>query len=644
MKKLLLLLLLLSQFTFSQSWIARPNLSSTSRTAVGSFAIGSKGYFIGGETSASGNLVDNWEYDTSTNTWSQKANYPGTGTQKGVAFSINGIGYYGLGTAGGILYSYNSSSNTWTQKATCSLASVSFWSTTYFVIGTKAYFLDQNNKFFSYDSGTDTWTNLTAFTGTATTRATGAGFSINGKGYICSGINSSAAGNTFLSDLWEYNPTTSTWTQKASLPTGGRYASFGFSFNNKGYIIGGEKISAAMTNEFLEYNPVTDTWTALTNYIGGAKNYLSGFVANNSVYIGFGSPGFGVSLNEYGYFNQSSSFCTSLSGSLQNGLVGFWPFCGNANDGSGNGNNGTVNGATLTADRFGNSNSSYNLVSQNSNYLEISNSPLLNPISSITLSSWVKLNSYIDNQVFVSKGNTNQSLPYASYTLKMGDNTSINSKAQFQLSINGIRQVLMTNSTIPLSNWIYITGTYDGNVMKIFVNGVLDNSFTIGGSISSFNTNLNFGRWAPGIPNNPQYLNGFIDDIGIWNRALTQQEITSLYNQNQCINTITVTDTLIINVGQLSYTAPITYANNITIYPNPANTLVNISFVNISDLSGGTIKIINSLGQQVATTPITLSGTSTIMQLNTWGGTGMYFVQIINAQGQIVDIKKIILQ
>ena len=43
-----------------------------------------------------------------------------------------------------------------------------------------------------------------------------------------------------------------------------------------------------------------------------------------------------------------------------NGLVGWWPFNGNDNDISGNGNNGNVNGATLTTDRFGNVNSSYN--------------------------------------------------------------------------------------------------------------------------------------------------------------------------------------------------------------------------------------------------------------------------------------------
>ena len=45
-----------------------------------------------------------------------------------------------------------------------------------------------------------------------------------------------------------------------------------------------------------------------------------------------------------------------------NGLVGYWPFNGNANDESGNGNNGTVNGATLAADRFGNGNKAYDFV------------------------------------------------------------------------------------------------------------------------------------------------------------------------------------------------------------------------------------------------------------------------------------------
>ena len=55
-----------------------------------------------------------------------------------------------------------------------------------------------------------------------------------------------------------------------------------------------------------------------------------------------------------------------------NGLVGWWPFNGNANDESGNGNNGTVNGATLTSDRFGNVNMAYDFTQGNS--INIANS------------------------------------------------------------------------------------------------------------------------------------------------------------------------------------------------------------------------------------------------------------------------------
>jgi hypothetical protein len=84
--------------------------------------------------------------------------------------------------------------------------------------------------------------------------------------------------------------------------------------------------------------------------------------------------------------------------------------------------------------------------------------------------------------------------------------------------------------------------------------------------------------------------------------------------------------------------------SHITIYPNPASAQINFNFNNITNLNGGKIKFINSLGQEVFTTPITLSGTQTSMQLNTWGGTGMYFVQIINPQGQVMDVKKIIIQ
>jgi hypothetical protein len=338
-----------------------------------------------------------------------------------------------------------------------------------------------------------------------------------------------------------------------------------------------------------------------------------------------------------------SDTCNAVSGSLVNGLVAYYPFCGNSNDQSGNGLNGVVNGATLTTDRFGNSNSAYNFNGVN-NLIKVNHSSSFNSFP-MSISLWCK-------------GNSQYGALISKYTSCSSDNGwqlhSMEGKAS-TYSYNFLGGAYLncdgdSNTIISDNNWYNIVSTYDLSGVKIYVNNVLVLTKPyIGNGTMSAPTNIQdvyIGTEINSIncSSYNTYYQGIIDDIGIWNRVLTQQEITQLYNQNQCVNNITVTDTLIINVGQLSYTNPVTYANNITIYPNPANTQVNISFNNITDLTGGHINIVNSLGQQVATIPITLSGTNTTMPLNTWGGTGLYFVQILNSQGIVVDVKKIILQ
>jgi hypothetical protein len=331
-----------------------------------------------------------------------------------------------------------------------------------------------------------------------------------------------------------------------------------------------------------------------------------------------------------------SDTCNAVSGSLTNGLVGYWPFCGNANDGTLNGNNGTVNGATLTTDRFGNANSAYNFVKANNNYITMNNTVGNFGTSDFSISAWYSstdnISSHIINKRFSqSWGN------YWELTKFMFGINDTNNNSNYNFIIN--------NQAQSLNTWYNIIVTRNGTSIKYYINGLLYQTITTTVINNISNTsNLVIGAVITPLSGVLQSHDGKIDDIGIWNRALTQQEITQLYNQNQCINNITVTDTLIINVGQLSYTAPVTFANNITIFPNPASTQININFNSITDLTGGTIKIINSLGQQVATTPITATGTNSTMSLNTWGGAGLYFVQILNTQGQIVDIKKIILQ
>ena len=92
------------------------------------------------------------------------------------------------------------------------------------------------------------------------------------------------------------------------------------------------------------------------------------------------------------------------------GLVGYWPFNGNANDDSLNGNNGTVNGASLTTDRFGNTNSAYNFDGLNS-YIDCGNSSSISTPTNFTFSVWINPLSITNN----NNGGTNINVILSKY-------------------------------------------------------------------------------------------------------------------------------------------------------------------------------------------------------------------------------------
>jgi hypothetical protein len=398
-----------------------------------------------------------------------------------------------------------------------------------------------------------------------------------------------------------------------------------------GVLFGTTNQSGSLTNN---NNPMYIGCTNATNNCPQLSSFFAGKIDD----IGIWNRALSQQeiTNMYNGVNYSDT-CNAVSGSLVNGLVAYYPFCGNANDQSGNGLNGLVNGATLTSDRFGNTNSAFNF-NGTSNFIKVLDNDLLDLTQNLTLSAWISPNSVVNEQAVFGKGKISSQTGYSLlHNVLIPEKTGIS----IQNQPIPVSEAHINSSTLNLNTWYQLLGTYNGSELKLYLNGVLVKTTTTSLQLMPNSlTDLFIGCELSGF----RFFNGKIDDVGIWNRALSQQEITQLFNQNQCITNITVTDTLIINVGQLSYTNPIAYSNNITIAPNPASTQININFNNISDLNGGSIKIINSLGQEVATTAITTSGTNTTMSLDTWGGTGLYFVQILNAQGQILDIKKIILQ
>jgi hypothetical protein len=104
---------------------------------------------------------------------------------------------------------------------------------------------------------------------------------------------------------------------------------------------------------------------------------------------------------------------------------------------------------------------------------------------------------------------------------------------------------------------------------------------------------------------------------------------------------ISVTDTLIINVNLSGISSP-NNSNTLKIYPNPANDIVFIDNGNFNSMSNYNLKIINSLGQEVFNSFITIPQFQ--IPITSFGGLGLYYIQLYNDTGGLLEIRKLIIQ
>lgn len=222
-------------------------------------------------------------------------------------------------------------------------------------------------------------------------------------------------------------------------------------------------------------------------------------------------------------FFLSESFCSypQIASNLKNGLIGYWPFCGNANDVSGAGNNGVVFGATLTSDRFGNPNSAY-YFNGIDNYIKC---PGGNSFTSqkTTISYWININNYNATSEIICLGN---SLSTSWGTVSSNTGTGLSSGIGC-----GATSAPSTVSTFYAPNkWYNIVLVYDKIAQNsdVYVNGIFIGSNTTSPTVNCQNSDLYFGV---DIFSNPEYFTGKLDDIEIWNRLLSPSEIQQVYTQ-----------------------------------------------------------------------------------------------------------------
>ncbi len=308
----------------AQTWTQKANFGGTGRYGAAGFSIGSKAY-IGTGYDATGKKNDFWEWNQSTNVWSQKAAFGGTARYAAVGMSIGTMGYIGLGNDGaakGDWWEWNSTSNIWTKKADAPAARAG---ATGFSIGTTGYIVGGMNTnliygdCYAWDQASNTWSTKAAV---STARQNSTSFVIGNYGYVGLGTG---GGNVFLNDFWQYDPSADAWTAKTNFGGSARTYAAGFAVSGMGYIGTGNS-AAAYNNDIWQYNPASNAWTQMANFGGSARYNAVGFSIGSCGYIGTGYDS--QYKNDFWQYGSCSSGVEEID---LNSLVSVYPTIGSGN-------------------------------------------------------------------------------------------------------------------------------------------------------------------------------------------------------------------------------------------------------------------------------------------------------------------------
>lgn len=217
----------------------------------------------------------------------------------------------------------------------------------------------------------------------------------------------------------------------------------------------------------------------------------------------------------------------NLHASISDGLVAYYPFNGNANDESGLGNHGAVNGAALTADRFGNLDSAYSFDGLN-DYIDSGSgsSTLFNPEDSYTLTAWIMCDDPSGYNSIVARHDDN--LNTFNYALDISENQAWFIADEALVQSTRVRSITELADNI----WYQVVGVYDNKDMTLYLNGTeIKSVVSTAGGMGDPTASLYIGKVGYSTSYaDYRYFDGFIDDVRIYDRALSSEEVTELYN------------------------------------------------------------------------------------------------------------------
>ncbi|HIP32040.1 MAG TPA: T9SS type A sorting domain-containing protein [Crocinitomicaceae bacterium] len=230
----------------TNSWSQKANYvgnNGIGNYAVLTFDMGNRGFLGGGQQG--GSFSEFFEYVPSTNTWEGRTPSP-TKPQNTYGFVIGNKGYY---VATNQLREYNSTTDTWTNKGTTPFT-VNAWNSAFAIDG-KGY-IKINNSLWEYKPLTNQWVTRANFPGLAT--AGSVSFTQNGKGYIVGGFGGSLS--NVNSEVWEFNPATNTWQALSNFLGTSRRFAVGLNLGNRAFL--GTGTNGTNFNDFWEFDALAE--------------------------------------------------------------------------------------------------------------------------------------------------------------------------------------------------------------------------------------------------------------------------------------------------------------------------------------------------------------------------------------------------
>ncbi len=279
-------------------------------------------------------------------------------------------------------------------------------------------------------------------------------------------------------------------------------------------------------------------WALLISCVGFARTSLANIVLDPRFFIKRKINVFGIGQNKINktmkriFTFLSLLLLIGLSDSYSqiptNGLIAWYPFNGNANDSSGHNNNGVITGAIPTADRFGHQGKAL-LFNGNNQYVSVANNVWSD---SLTLSAWINANDFgstnpqTAGRVIIFKApNTGYN---CDYSLSVGYDQNSQARVSFNFGQGSTQYTSITGNIVLQTNqWYLVTATRANGISKIYINGVMDVSTTYSYTPYNQNFNLLLGMSV----NANQSFSGALDELRIYNRALSVQEILNIYNE-----------------------------------------------------------------------------------------------------------------